>query len=115
MSFTDNAKAKISNGMESSLSAPLKVRIGLSALYFLTYLGLGVYWTYGNIYFRESGVSVAEIGILNALYYGVAIFGHPFFGYVYDKSSHKHITIGAIAVLALSLIHIYPAMVNLRK
>ncbi len=109
MRFTDNAKAKISNGMESSLSAPWKVRIGLSALYFLTYLGLGVYWTYGNIYFRESGVSVAEIGILNALYYGVAIFGHPFFGYVYDKSSHKHVTIGIIALLAAATGFLVPA------
>ncbi|HHY12408.1 MAG TPA: MFS transporter [Firmicutes bacterium] len=84
----------------SQVSAPSKVRAGLSALYFLTYLGLGVYWTYGNVYFRDIGVSVAEIGMLNALYFGVAIFGHPFFGYIYDKLPRKYITIGATAILA---------------
>lgn len=85
---------------ESKLSDSWKVKTGFSALYFFTYLGLGIYWTYGNVYFREIGVSVSEIGILNALYFGVAIFGHPLFGYIYDKSSRKYLTIGTIAILA---------------
>lgn len=85
---------------ESKSSAAWKVRTGLSSLYFLTYLGLGIYWTYGNVYFREIGVPVAEIGILNALYFGVAIFGHPLFGYIYDRSSRKYLTVGTIAILA---------------
>jgi MFS family permease len=77
-----------------------KVRIGLSTLYFLTYLSLGVYWTYGNIYFRGEGLSVSEIGVLNAVYYAVAILGHPLFGLIYDKLSNKYIVIASTSILA---------------
>ncbi|HOV66581.1 MAG TPA: MFS transporter, partial [Bacillota bacterium] len=77
-----------------------KVRIGLSTLYFLTYLSLGVYWTYGNIYFRGQGLSVSEIGVLNAVYYAVAILGHPFFGLIYDRVSNKYKVIAFTSILA---------------
>jgi MFS family permease len=101
LNSSDSIKDSSSGGAATStLPVPWKIKAGLSTLYFLTYLGLGIYWTYGNVYFSEIGVSVGEIGILNALYFGVAIFGHPFFGYMYDKSSHKHKAIGIVAVLA---------------
>lgn len=77
-----------------------KIRFAFSTIYFLTYLALGVYWTYGNIYFREQGLSVSEIGVLNAVYFAVAVIGHPFLGFIYDRSSNKHVVIACTSILA---------------
>jgi len=41
-----------------------------------------------------------EIGVLNAVYFAVAVIGHPFLGFIYDRSSNKHVVIACTSILA---------------
>ncbi|MGI6644035.1 MAG: MFS transporter [Bacillota bacterium] len=75
-------------------------RTGIPALYFTCFVGLGVYFTYGNVFLRSKGVSVNEIGLLTSIYFASALIGQPIFGYLYDElpgKSHLILTGCALA------------------
>ena len=71
---------------------------GHAILYFVSFMGLGWWFTYGNVYLRSRGVSPAEIGIIMSVYFATGFVSQPLFGYIYDRVSSKHLVIVGCAV-----------------
>jgi MFS transporter, PPP family, 3-phenylpropionic acid transporter len=75
-------------------------------LYFFFFGGIGAYFTFVNVYFRELGLSGTQIGIINTLAPLVAIFSATMWGIVNDRVGKPRLLllIAAPGVAVMSLI-----------
>lgn len=72
---------------EQSLSIPAQRRglLVMRVLYFFYFAGLGAYWTYLNVYYKEMGLSGTQIGLVNTLSPLVSIFAATMWGIINDR------------------------------
>lgn len=83
-------------------SAQVKGLITLKSLYFFFFAGIGVYFTFINVYYRSIGLSGVQIGLINTVGPLVAIFGMIGWGLLNDWLGKTRLLFG-IAVLGTIL------------
>ncbi len=86
-------------------------------LYFIYFGGVGAYFTFLNVYYREIGLSGTQIGLVNTLSPLVSIFAATMWGLLNDRWGQPpkvlRITIPGtiLACLALSFVHSFPLII----
>ena len=77
-------------------------------LYFAYFACFGIFITFSNVYFREIGLTGAEIGLVNSVAPLAAIFSGPLWGMLSDRIHNPRLILiiaafgGSAALLALS-------------
>lgn len=73
-------------------------------LFFFQYAGVGIYFTYLNVFYRESGMNGTQIGVLNMVGALVGVGGVIFWGYMSDRTGKPRLLIaGGMAAAVLSI------------
>jgi MFS transporter, PPP family, 3-phenylpropionic acid transporter len=77
----------------------------LRILYFFYFAGIGAYWTFINVYFRELGLSGTQIGFINTVAPLVGIFSATMWGLINDRVGNPRLllTFAAPGVIAAAL------------
>jgi len=71
------------------------------ALFFFAYYGyIGVFSPYASLYFADSGLSAAQIGVLMSLMQVMRIFGPNLWGWVADHTSRRVLVLRATSAAA---------------
>lgn len=78
------------------------------ALFFFQFAGVGVYYTYLNIYYHESGLSGTQIGLLNMVSGIIAVVGVVVWGNIADRTGKNRLIIAFGAVVGLSVTQFVP-------
>ena len=73
----------------------------LWVLFFFQYAAIGAYFTFLNIYFKESGLSGTQIGLMGMIGSLVSMACAFFWGYLSDRTGKPNILIGSSAIGAL--------------
>jgi MFS transporter, PPP family, 3-phenylpropionic acid transporter len=70
-------------------------------LFFFQFAGIGVYFTFLNVYYRQAGLSGTQIGFINMATALVAVVCTVFWGYLSDRTGNNRalIAIGAVGAL----------------
>jgi MFS transporter, PPP family, 3-phenylpropionic acid transporter len=78
----------------------------MRVLYFFFFAGIGAYWTFINVYFRELGLSGMQIGLINTLAPLVGIFSATMWGLVNDRLGNPRLllTFATPGVIIFSLL-----------
>lgn len=78
-------------------------------LYFFFFANFGIFMTFGNVYFREIGLSGAEIGLINSVAPLMGMVSGPLWGVLSDRFRNPRLFLGiavlggTAAVLSISL------------
>lgn len=89
----------------------------MRVLYFIFFAGVGAYWTFINVYFREIGLSGTQIGVVNTLGPLVGIFAATIWGMLNDRLGNPRLLLlmaapgNIIAALLLSTAHSFGMIV----
>src|SRR5512135_1386882 len=79
-------------------------------LYFSYFACFGIFISFANVYFREFGLTGAEIGLVNSVSPLAAIFSGPMWGMLSDRIRNPRLIMivasigGAAALLSLSVV-----------
>lgn len=77
-------------------------------LFFFQYAGVGAYFTYLNVYYREAGMSGTQIGVINMANALVSVGSAVMWGYLADRTGKPRVMIAIGAVGALLVAQFVP-------
>lgn len=72
--------------------------VALAAVYFFTYMGMGIYTPYLNLHFVQIGLSGSAIGLIAAVVPLGAMFGPPLIASFVDSRGHAGAAVAALFV-----------------
>lgn len=116
---TNHASPGGRRGAAGALPSPGRALLAVKALYALYFGGLGIYFTFINVHFRNIGLSGAEIGLLSTIAPLVAMVAGTMWGLLSDRTGQTRLLLmlasaGAIAsVLILSTARSFAALIPL--
>jgi PPP family 3-phenylpropionic acid transporter len=88
-------------------------------LYFFMFAGTGIFFPFLNVYYRSTGLSGTQIGLINTLGPLIAIFAGPMWGLLSDKLGRLRLLLAVIilgsiiSVLGLGLVKTFFAILGL--
>lgn len=73
-------------------------------LFFFQYMGVGLYFTFLNVFFRQAGLSGTQIGTLNMVNAAIGVGASVVWGYLSDRTGKPRILImiGALGAVVIS-------------
>ncbi len=76
-------------------------------LYFSLYIGIGIFFTFSNVYYHQIGISGTQIGIINTVAPLVGVFSTVLWGFWSDRSGKTRllfaVSTGGAALAVLSI------------
>lgn len=88
-------------------------------LFFFQFAGVGIYFTYLNIYYRNAGLSGTQIGLINMVTALIGVVGAVVWGNLADRTGQQRLLLalggvgGMIAAQFIPLVHTFGAFLAL--
>jgi MFS transporter, PPP family, 3-phenylpropionic acid transporter len=94
---------------QTNTSAPSRLWV-VWLLFFFQYAGIGIYFTFLNVYYREAGLTGTQIGLLNMVTASIGVAAAVVWGYLSDRTGQSRLLIAFGAGGALVVAQFVPTV-----